>query len=297
MKPEHSWTPSISADPRLASSVIRLLELVESTPSGVAGALRFGEHGAILVDNRKICWAFARDMRFGLTELLQNQYEPALPRADIEGVYRRCRQEGRPITEGLLEHGLTSELGLRRALSKHHGEAIAQLARTFTTPSDFAPSRPGYDVRYSFTAAEMLALSGANVDPSRAARAQSELATHLVDETTGAAFVRSQASSGALVIAVAPHCQLPLVDLLDVLKRATSLFDVADVFDPGISLLRAACCERTALVAWRDQGVCYAGLCASRAATARLMSSLSERLTAPAFAYAEPPRQKGAARP
>lgn len=267
--------PSIPASPGLISSVLRLLAFVDELPKGATGVLKFGESGVILLESRKICWAVARSMRLRLTDILRNQSTPPLPREAVEVIYRRCKVDGVPIGEALVMSGLVTEAGLRVALFKHNGEAIAHLASSGLSPERFVThARTGYDPKFSFSACEVLAMLGSLDDPARALAAQIELANTLVPDSFGVAFVRSDSASGALVIAVDRACDLPVADLVEVCNWTAGLFDVAHTFDPEAALVRATWGGHLALVTWRAKEVVYVGLCASRAAAARLVSRL-----------------------
>lgn len=289
--PSSRMLSSIPANPGLIAAVLRLLELIDDLPKGATGALNFGDEGMILVESKKICWAVARGMRLRLTEILRRQTTPPLTREAVEEIYRACRQSGTPIGEALVASGLVSEAGLRAALFKHNGEAIVSLAQNGALPERFVShSKTGYDPKFAFSPCEVLAMLGARDDPARAAAAQAELGSTLVQECVGAAFVRSTASSGPLVIAVDPACGLAVGDLLQACAWVSGLFDVARTFDPEVFAARAALGDRGMLVTWRSKDVEYVGLCASRAAAARLMSRLSERCTRPSQVIALQPQ-------
>lgn len=278
--PSSRMLSSIPANPGLVVAVARLLAYVDDLPPGATGALHFGEQGVILVESRKICWAVARSMRVRLTDILRNQSTPPVSRERVEEIYRGCRETGTPVGEGLVASGLASETGLKAALFKHNSEAIAALARAGVAPDQFVKhTTTGYDPKYSFSACEMLAMLGAFDDPARAAAAQQELSGVLVPETVGAAFVRSSAASGALIIAVDRGCDFAVADLIELCNWVSSLFDVARTCDPEVFAARASWGTNAGLVTWRVKDVGYVGLCASRAAAARLLSRLSERMT------------------
>ena len=272
--------PSIRVGPGLIASVLRLLSFIDELPAGATGILHFGEHGIILLDSRKICWAVASTMRIRLTDILRNQSTPPLPREAVEDIFRGCKDNGRPIGEALVTSGLVTEAGLRAALFKHNGEAIAQLARANATPDGFTVhSSTTYDPKYAFSPCEVLATLGSLDDPARAIAAQLELGDTLVHESSGVAFARNEATSGSLVIAVDRQCDFPVQDLVEVCNWVAGLFDVARTFDPNACAARATWGARTALVTWRVKDVGYLGLCASRAAAARLVSQLGQRAT------------------
>lgn len=278
--PSSRMLSSIPANPGLIAAVLRLLELIDDLPRGATGAIHFGDAGMILVESKKICWAVARDMRLRLTEILRRQTTPPLAREAVEEIYRACKESGTPIGEALVKSGLVTEAGLRAALFKHNGEAIVSLAQTGALAERFVShSKTGYDPKFAFSSCEVLAMLGARDDPARAAAAQAELSELLVQDSAGAAFVRSSASSGPLVIAVDPACSLAVSDLLQACHWVSGLFDVARTFDPEVFAARAALGDRAMLVTWRSKDVEYVGLCASRPAAARLVSRLSERST------------------
>lgn len=286
----------IPANPGLSAAVQRVLGFIDDLPPGATGALHFGMEGVILLQGRKICWAMARGMRVRLNDILRNQSTPPVPREEVERIYRRCKESGTPIGEALVASGLATEAGLRAALFKHNGEAIIALARSGAMADDFAfHSKTGYDPKFSFSPCEMLAMLGTFDDPARAAAAQVELASMLVPESVGAAFVRSPHVSGALVIAVERGCDFAIADLIGVCNWVSSLFDVARTFDPEIFAARANWGADAGLVTWRVKEVGYVGVCASRAAAARLVSRLAERAARPSGVVAVGRRGDGAA--
>jgi hypothetical protein len=269
---------SIPANPGILGSVLRLLSFIDDLAPATTGALHFGEQGMILLQDRRICWAVAQGMRVRLTDILRGQSTPPLSREAVEALYRRCKESGIPLGEALVASGMATEPGLRAALFKHNGEAIVALAKSGVVPDSFVThNKAGYDLKFSFSSSEVLAMLGAGDDPARAAAAQLELSNLLVEESTGAAFARSSAVSGALVVAVDKACDVAAADLVELCNWVSSLFDVARTADPAIFAARMAWGSRAALVSWRDKDVSYVGFCYSRAAAARLLSRLSER--------------------
>jgi hypothetical protein len=256
-----------------------VLGYIDDLPATATGALHFGEQGVILLQSRKICWAVARSMRLRLTDILRNQSTPPVSRQAVEDIYRGCKTSGTPIGEALVASGLATEAGLRAALFKHNGEAIVALARSGAGPDDFVThGRTGYDPKFSFSPCEVLAMLGAIDDPARAAAAQVELGRMLVQDCVGTAFTRSTDSAGAMIIAVDRGCDFAVRDLLEVCNWVSGLFDVARTFDGEVFAARASW-GGLGLVTWRIKDVGYVGLCGSKAAAARLVSRLSERVT------------------
>lgn len=288
---------SIPANPGLIAAVVRVLSFIDDLPSGATGALRFGEQGLVLLQDRKVCWAVARSMRVRLTDILRNQSTPPLSREAVEAIFRRCRENNTPLGEALVASGLASEAGLRAALFKHNQEAIVALARSGLSPDGFAQhSKTGYDPKFSFSSCEVLAMMGSADDPARATAAQHELADVLVPDSAGAAFTRSSSASGVMLIAVDRGCDVPVRDLLELCSWVAGLFDVAQTFDPGVLAARVAWGPRISLVSWRVKDVDHISLCASRAAAARLVSRLSARgtRTSGVLPVAEPSKKEPA---
>jgi hypothetical protein len=269
---------SLPASPALIPPLMRLLAFIDELPPGATGVLHFGEDGVILLESRRICWAIASVVRMRLTDILRNQSSPRLPRAAVEDIYQSCKLSGRPIGEALVASGLISEPGLRGALLKHTGAGLLALAHSASAPSAFTVhTRASHDPRFSFAACELAATLCALDDPARAVAAQVELESMLVHETSGVAFVRSEATSGALPIAVDRSCAFPVQDLVEICNWVSGLFDVVRTCDPTVSAARATWGRHTSLVTWRAADVNYVGLCASRAAAARLVSKLGQR--------------------
>src|SRR5690349_6531593 len=126
-----SKTPEPRAVPTadLLAEAAEVLDAVDALPREVAGVLSFGDEGLILVEDRRVCWAVATAMPATLTELLSQQHDPPVPRKELESVYRRCRDEHRPLGATLVESGLVSSGDVRAAFGLHHVGVIAQLAR------------------------------------------------------------------------------------------------------------------------------------------------------------------------
>lgn len=271
---------SVGSNALLLSSTVELLSQVEALPNGATGALSFGEDGLILVENRRVCWAVARDMEQRLTDILCEQKEPHLPRASMEELFRRCKQEGRMLGEALVSSGVVSEAELRAALERHTCEAIIRLAqRHVVKPTRFARHvKHGYDPRFVFTTAEILAsLSGRRrLSVARAARTQLEEV--LVPDASGFAFLRDLRSNRPMIIAVARGFELDVGAALEIASWATRLFDVASFVDADTYLSAATFGARMTLVAWRVDDVSYVAVCASRPASALLLNQLTRRL-------------------
>jgi hypothetical protein len=268
---------SLSSNALLLSSTVQLLQHVEALPNGATGALAFGDDGVILVEKKRVCWALTNDMKSRLTDLLCSQQDPPLSREVLDEVFRRCKDEGRPMGEALVSGGLLSEPQLRAALLRHTCEAIIRLAQGNTiTPTRFAHhAKEGYDPRFVFTTAELLAsLAGARRFQF-ADEARQRLASLLMPDVRSFAFLRDARGRAPVVIAVAKGCDLAVASALQLAGWAVGALDVASFVDPSARVVSATWCERLSLVSWRRGEIGYVAVCATRAASAVLLSQLA----------------------
>jgi hypothetical protein len=257
-----------------------VLKSVDGLPAGATGALAFGSEGVILVERKRVCWALASEMP-RLTDILCAQETPPLPRRKMEDVFRRCQREHTPFGEALLASGMITENGLRTALSLHSGEAIARLAQGGAEPTQFSNHlRRGYDPRFAFTTAELLASFGARQSGARALVAEAQLGELRVPDTLSFAFLRGSEDALPVVIAVGRGCELRVAELLDVAVWASELFELSSMVDPATELAAASWCTRTGIVSWRVREVGYAAVCTTRAASSLLVNHLRDKFAA-----------------
>jgi hypothetical protein len=271
---------SVASNALLLSSTVQLLQQVEALPSGATGALAFGEDGLILVENRRVCWAVARDMEQRLTDILCEQREPKLARGTMEELFRRCKQEGKLLGEALVSSGVVSEGELRTALERHTCEAIIRLAQSHVVkPTRFSRhSRHGYDPRFVFTTTELLASLAGRRRTELATRARNHLSELSVPDASGFAFLRDARSSKPMIIAVGKDCELAVGVALEIAGWATSLFDVTSFVDPGTYVASGTFCSRMGLLAWREGEIGYVAVCTTRPASALLFNRLTRRM-------------------
>ncbi|HEX6241056.1 MAG TPA: hypothetical protein VFZ61_09185, partial [Polyangiales bacterium] len=271
---------SVASNALLLSSTLELLQQIEALPSGATGAMTFGDEGLILIENKRICWAVATDMRQRLIDLLCQQRDPPVPRAALEELFRRCKQENKPISQALVASGFINETDLRNALERHNCEAIMRLAQSHTTtPTRFTRhAKQGYDPRFVFTTAEVLAALAGKRRTQLATLARQRLSEQLVPDARGFAFLRDPRTAQAMVIAVDHECDLGVLAALEVAAWSTRAFDVAFFVDPNTQIVAGTWCERNSLLAWREGDIYYAALCPSRAASALLLSQLARRM-------------------
>ncbi len=276
-----SGFPSIPDDSDVIDTATSLLDHIEDLPAGTTGALAFGDEGLVLIENKRICWAIATHMRRRLTDILCQQRSPPLPREMMEDVFRRCKKQSVPFGELLVSSGLVTEVGLRAALERHNGEAVARISCFHVKPTHYTShSKSGYDPRFVFTPTELMASIAMRKDDQRKVVARTHLGEVMVPDATGFAFVREPWSPRPLLVAVQRDSPVRLSEVHAIAKWATSLFDVTTVFDPQTAIASATWCGSTALVSWREGEISYAAVCSTRPASTLLMKKLALRLEA-----------------
>jgi hypothetical protein len=271
--------PSIPAAPGVLARAIDMLVQVEALPAHAAGALRFETRGIVLVQSRCVCWAAAPGMQQRLTELLCLEANPPLERDFFVDLFRRCKDRGTSLADGLLATGRVSPGGLWAALFSHTAEAIAHLAQSGARPDDFVPhARARYDARFMFSTGQILARLGARRAPELAASAQDVLDATLVPETSGWAFTRDGGTGVPVLVAVSGAPPLAVTEILEASLWASGVFDVTGVFESDVRIASAVWSDARCVIAWRSPDTYFAALCRSRAGAARLLVRLERAL-------------------
>jgi hypothetical protein len=278
---------SPSADSLDAAAAI--LELVDTLPREVSGVLAFGDEGMILVESGKICWAVATGMSSVLTELLAQRRDPPLPRQALESVYRRCRDEQRPLGLGLVDSGLVSSGDVRAAFAQHHARAIARLARGSGRASGFHPATPSRDDRcFAFSTAELLCALAPGELAGEAQKARAYLGELPLGEASALAFVEGGRGRAPCLLSLAGRGELAAGQLLSLARWALGQLEVGAAVDPTVRLAYAVWAGTNSVLTWQSESVCYAALCTSRPASAMLSSALGKRASVAATSGAWP---------
>ncbi len=260
---------------RTYERALDILARVESMPGDTTGALCFGK-ARVLVQGGAICWAVAPGSPVRLTDLLRSQRHPPLSRDELEACYRRCRDSGQPVGEGLLAAGLVSAQGLRQALFAHTTEGIAQIAQAEQTYEGFVPhQRAGYDARFVFSTVETMVGLGARGHLARAALVHSTLASVLGPDTVGAGFVID--ADGPRVVATAGSVGRGVNQVMELCRWAHSLFGVIGFVDDQTRVAQGVWNRECAVVTWWDASAHYVARCDTRAAATLLLSRIERR--------------------
>lgn len=290
LEPFHPTTVPVSATDTSPAqwvkpaAVLPLLERVEQLPDAT-GALIFGtgedNHGIVLIEQGRICWAVASSMKRRLVDLLRHQAEPTLTKASIESVYNDCRALNKPLGECLVESGLITDLGLWRALRQHNSEAIAVIAaKMLSTEGEFQHHKHHrYDARFTYSTTEVLVTLGALGDPSVATLARLELKRCVPEGSRGAAYTRDRDGTGIIPIGEVGTADVSSETLMDMGAWATSTLDVASAVANEVRAVTGTTPEGQSIVAWGDCGVIYMALCPTMRSYARLLSSLTRRVS------------------
>lgn len=248
-----------------ALAVVELLEQVEQLPCGATGALVLGPRGSpfgtVLVENGRVCWAMAQGMGRRMTDLLRYQSLTPLDTAQVEEIYAKCRVSKTALGEALVESGLVSPDGLRRALRQHTAEALALLSQCRRTVAWIEHRRSKYDARFTFVAGELFVGLGALRMAPIAGSAHAVL-RHGVDETgAGVAFGRSPGTAMPMPIAAVGMREVGVRTLQELGRWAMSSLDLTRVVDPKVTLVGAVTSSNHSLLIWQQDDVVYVALC------------------------------------
>lgn len=258
---------------------VQLLEDIERLPADATGALVFGQiarpEGTILIEAGRVCWATAARMRRRLTDLLRFQADPPLGPDALETVYRRCRAEGQPLGESLVELGLVTREGLRRALQQHSAEAIALLALERRTPpwTWVEHRHRRYDATFTFSPAELLSGTGALRQPKAAERAAAELQKNLEGGGFGAAFIREPAHARAFLIAAFECDALGVHAVLALGEWVAGALDLSGAFDPGARMVITSRRDGGAILGWRLGDIDFVAQCSDPSSVAYVVAT------------------------
>jgi hypothetical protein len=259
----------------LLDAAASILDAVQALPRDAAGVLSFGDRGVILVEDQRICWAIAQGMTTSLTELLARRRSPPVPRALLERVYKRCRDERRPLGLGLVESGLLTAKETRAAFREHHASALRQLAGAAGEAEFRATSPSCDDPRFSFASAELLVALAPQERVLDTRRARSQLAELPMDEVWAVAFARSAAPS---LLAVAGNCELAPSALLSLVRWASELSALSAAVHPAVRVSSASWTGSQLVVTWRGESIGYAAVCRSLRAAVALGNAVTLRL-------------------
>lgn len=154
----------MSESPFDLGAIIELLEHVEELPAGASGTLLVkgggSPGGAIMVDDRQICWVAAQGLGRRLSDLLRTSAVRSIGTDELEQIVLACRDTGEPLGQALLARGLITEAALVRALRRHSTESLIAVGRG-SPELTWTPRAQGFPPRHRLPTATLLAEVGA----------------------------------------------------------------------------------------------------------------------------------------
>ena len=186
---------------------------VERLGAGDSGLLSFGSPhaGGIFVEQGRICWVAVRGLGQRLRDLLLAHGNIEV--AELDRISERCRAQGKPIGQTLVEEGLIQAAALEQALRQHSAESLLELCRD-PLPTHWTPrAGRGYSPRFTFRAEDLLLHAVGSFFPGPQLTARAELAR----------LAKSGHRAAAFAFDPARECLLP----------------VAAVGSPGVEALRS----------------------------------------------------------
>lgn len=253
-----------------------LLEFVEELPEDAVGEVVFhdesSQRGVVFVENNRICWAAARGLARRLVDLLRARADLDACPETLEQIFVKCKAQGTPFGEALLESGLVSPARLRDALRMHTAESIVAMMRTESSTFWNPRGRGGYNARYTFATGEIIAQVSAGLNPRLAASAEETLRKVVEDGDWGAAFLRSHHLAEPVPLASVGAIEVSSKVFLGIGKWAIDELDLAVALtrDPRASpsgrspLVASMTSSRRYAVGWSDDVVVYVVQAAER---------------------------------
>ncbi|MDH5493127.1 MAG: hypothetical protein OEY14_14325 [Myxococcales bacterium] len=259
-----------------ATEVLRVLRQIHQLGENATGALMLGRagraEGSVLVENGRLCWAVAAGMRRRMSDLIREEAGDAAEPGWLEAHYRRCREQNRPFGEALVEEGLVSAAGLRKALSRHTSESIAKICSQAELRMEWMPHRNRrYDARFTFEPWRVLVAVGSLVFPEESAKAEQDLKRIVPSRGFALAFVREPGISRPFPVAVAGQLPSEEADPLAVGGWATSILDLVRAVDPDGRIVAASTPAGPSLVAWGCARTVTVAICMDTVTMARLL--------------------------
>lgn len=268
-------SPALAVPP---GALVALCERLAALPSAATGMLILGQGeqpvGRILFEQGRICWASAQSMRRRLTDLLCHQHDPPLDPERVERAYADCVKNRKIFGEHLLEVGIVSEHGLRRALRQHIAESLAVLSDPALISQWTAHDQRSYDARLTFSTGELLTNLGGVWDFDAAYEAHARL-RRVVEPAScvGLGFVRTPAGD---VLPVA-QCNAENTSALELLDLGGWVGQLPQSLQHAVEQPHFACYRRSdgcVALGWLEKRIGYAVVCALPSAVSQVLSRI-----------------------
>jgi len=190
-----------------------LRTLAENRSSGEFIAVLESAEVHVYLKRGRVAWAIASDSPGTLMRHLAEECK--LYRHELEAVVRDCRENRRPLGEGLIAWGFATQEQVRNALQKQIHEVFQRLATAPRVRSLFIPRSVDYAEELTFDLAEVDSSDAdALAPPSRSPR---QLLRVLWKALPSVRWVQIRSQNGTAASAVAPEATLPEIDVYDFL--------------------------------------------------------------------------------
>jgi hypothetical protein len=248
-------------------ALLDALVRIEGLSAADSGLLSFGAtagNGGIFVDGGRICWAAAPGLQGRLRDLLQHRAD--LRDVDLDGVYERCRAEGRQLGQTLVAEGLIAAPDLEAVLRRHSAESLVALCRSVEPTVWSSRSGPGYAPQFTFRPVDVLFDVVALIRPDAHAAGLAGLAGFAAPGRRGAAFLRSPGDAAALPLARVGDASVQALRTLG--RWALSLPVATDELGASARFTLAATASGETIAVWWRGALLYAVVCEDRRALA-----------------------------
>jgi hypothetical protein len=254
-----------------------LLQEIDALDDRATGALVVGTQpqplGTILVEEGRICWAAASGMSRRLTDLLRTESDPPIGKDVIEEVYRSCKTNGQPLGEALVERGIVSAGGLRKALRQHTSESLLQLVSESQRAWKWVEHRHRrYDARFAFDPIDILTGIGATIDAEVSRRAEALLDRFRGTESALAVYARELYPTGPFPVAALGGQRMDVSALMALGCWAREVVDVSRGVVGECEVCAGLSNDGRTAVAWPEDELLLAGLCENGMQFSRLLS-------------------------
>jgi len=243
-------------------SVVAVLAWVDDLPEDATGELAFGDDGAVFVEDRRICWAAARPLVGRLSELLRQN--AGMSPNEFRACYARCRADGHPIGQWLVEQGRLSPTLLRSTLLQHSVESLLLMCRSEPQPSWQPRARRGYSAHFTFYSVELLLASSAVRFAEQRVAAETVLASFGEPGELGAAFAPNDDGLGVIPIAALSPARHGVGDLLALGEWGASATQAARELGEEANLVVGMTQAEQAIAVWWHDGILFAVPCIDR---------------------------------
>ena len=245
----------------LIDALIRV-EGIEPDDAGLLWSPAAAGAGGIFVEGGRICWAAAPGLRRRLSDLLSTCTSGPV---DLDQLYARCRADGRPLGQTLVDEGWLAPHQLEVVLRRHSAESLVALCRAGALTRWSSRGGRGYSPRFTFRPVDVLFDVVALFAPHAQQTARAELAALDGPGRRGAAFVL-HAGHDAVPVAASGDATVGALATLG--SWATAVPSAARELGASRAFVLAATAGGDTISLWWRDGLLFAVACEDRAEVA-----------------------------